>query len=887
MKQILILVESPAKITKLKHILNEQNDGNNYIIAATVGHILGLNSEKTLGVDVDNKYKPDYIPLPEKKDVIANLQRLKKQCDEVWIASDLDLEGEFIGWSICHLLKLPVTTTKRIIFNEITKTAILKSIKNPKILDFNLLDAQTCRRVADRLIGFLITWAAKSINQKLTVGRVQTIMVKLVIDREKEMENFNKTLSYHTQGIFNHLKIKGDIDAKLNKTFNDQKQIKEFMDTCKDTNKFTIESINDRIVKKTPPAPLITSTLQTLVSRSMGISPKEVLDTAQSLYQQGIISYPRTDCPKLPEEKMDECEKYLLKKYDPIYYERREFKSTDTSAQEAHSCIYPTKVELSELVDSEEITFNMRQKRVYKFIWLYTVSSQMSQSETKITKASINIEGRNEKFIAENSNLIFEGYLKIWGKTAIAEEGDGAENIPEDDVNNSEDEKNKVILSLKVGDELNVNEIQSKQKASQGPSPHTEASLITQLKKHSVGRPATHGQILQMVMDEDKKGFIYKTTKTGEKLKINMFTWKPKAKNEVIEKTIDTVQSSYRNRLYSTELGRAIDDFVNTYFSDIFNYSFTKDLETKMEEIQEGQHQWYNVIDELYKKFAPKLKQFKTWKNKNDDPDNPGRKPKRELGTYENENVYVYLSKFGPVIQIGNDEEPNDSKDKKNPKKDTNKRFISLPKEYNLEKVTLKEIEHLFGFPHDLGKIKDGRNLTLKKSKYGLYLECNKLNDTDKPKTYQVNETMFKELEIDIPWENQINKLDIDLISEAIASHDKPKECLRQIQDIRIMSGKFGPYFIFNEILCGIPKFHNIDLITYDECLHIYQCKINKTRGSKKKPDDATTENNETIKDNKTTKKPEIKFKVKVETKEVQVKTKEPEKKKITMNLKK
>lgn len=876
MPKILIIVESPAKINKLKHILNEHNDGNQYMVGATVGHILALNSEKTLGVDLDNKYKPDYIPHPEKKDVIANLKRMKDQCDEVWIASDLDQEGEFIGWSICHLLKLPVTTTKRIVFNEITKTAILKAIKSPKILNFNLLDAQTCRRVSDRLIGFLITWAAKSINTKLTVGRVQTIMVKMVIDREKEMENFNKTLSYHTQGIFNSSKNKGDIDARLNKTFNDQKQIKEFMDTCKEKNKFIIESLTDRIVKKAPPPPLITSTLQSLISRSMGISPKDVLDTAQSLYQQGIISYPRTDCPKLPEEKMDECEKYILSKFDPVYYERREFKSTDTSAQEAHSCIYPTKMEISELVDSEEIGFSLRQKKVYRYIWLYTVSSQMSPSETKVTKAMISIGGRTEKFIAENSNLTFEGYLKIWGKTAVAEEGDNVENTPEDDTESNENDKNKVILSLKVGDELNVNEIQSKQKASQGPAPHTESSLITQMKKCGIGRPSTYGQILQMVMDEDKKGFIYKTTKTGEKLKINILTWKPKVKNEVVEKTIDTTQSSYRNRLYSTELGRAIDDFVNKYFGDIFNYSFTKDLEAKMEDIEEGKHRWYEVVDELYKKFSPKLKQFNRWRGK-EDGENPGRKPKRELGTNnENENVYVYLSKYGPVIQIGEDENEN-------------KRYISLPKEYNLEKVTLKEIEHLFGFPYDLGKIKDGRSITLKKSKFGMYLECS--NSKDKPKNYQVIESMFKDLEINIPWENQINKMDIDLINDAIVSHDKPKECLREVEDIRIMSGKYGPYFIFNEILCGIPKFHNINLLTYDELLHIYQCKLNKIKGSKKKPDD---KDDDSKKESKETEKPKIQFKKKTdktEKTEIQVKSVIKDtlegKKKIVMNLKK
>lgn len=848
--RILVLVESPAKINKIKTILNSQNDGHQYIVAATVGHILALNSEKTLGVDLNNNYKPDYIPHPKKHDVIANLKKLKSNADKVWIASDLDQEGEFIGYSICHLLKLSTTETPRIIFNEITKTAILKAVKQPTMLDFNLLDAQKCRRVSDRLIGFLITRAAKTINDKLTVGRVQTIMVKLVIDREKEMEKFQQTLSYHTQGIFNDLsnkdsKTRQSIDAKLNKTFNDHRLVKDFLEDCR-TGKFLVEDINERQVTKNPPAPLITSTLQSLVSRSLGISPKEVLDTAQALYQQGIISYPRTDCPKLPTEKMDECQQYLLNKYDQKYYQRREFKSKDSSAQEAHACIYPTKIELSELKDTEDFTYSQRQKRVYRFIWLYTVSSQMSPSETKVTKAQIGVlpeeeldslssdrpRTRSEKFIAENHTLTFEGYLKIWGKTAVAEEGD-EENS--DEPGEAEKQQNLSVLKLKVGQELSAEEIQSKQKASQGPAPYTESSLITQMKRYGVGRPSTYGQILSEVMNQEKKGFIYKTTKAGEKLKINLLTWKPRAKDEITEKTLEINQNAYRNRLYSTELGRAIDDFVNNYFSQIFNYGFTRELETKINQIESGDQRWHQVVDELYQAFSPTLKQFPTWRKK-DDPDNPARKPKRQLGTYKDDNVYVYLAKYGPVIQIGEDDHPN-------------KRYITLPKEYNLDKVTLQEINYLFGFPYDLGKLKDGRHVWLKKSQYGLYLDCRDGGKV-KGKTYQVTEEMFDPdsgvgFDPTRSWEQQIDQLSLELIDQSISNSDKPKECIRQIEDIRIIQGKFGPYFIFNGVLVGIPKYQNVTLITYDECLHLYSCKIKKTRGGPKEQtkstDDTTT----------------------------------------------
>jgi len=820
-------------------------------VAATIGHILSLNSEKTLGVDLGDKYKPDYVPHPQKLDVIANLRRLASGCDQVLIASDLDQEGEFIGYSICHLLKLSLTNTPRIIFKEITKTAILEAVKNHGILDFNLLDAQKCRRVADRLIGFLITRAAKSINPKLTVGRVQTIMVKLIIDREKEMGNFQKTLSYHTTGIFNS-SDKHQIETKLNRTFESHEATHEFLTICstKGTT-FPVESISDRMVSKNPPPPLITSTLQSLISRSLGISPKEVMDTAQKLYQQGLISYPRTDCPKLPDEKMDECQKFVLDKYGDKYYHRRGFKSKDASAQEAHACIYPTKIEMPELVDSDEFPFSLRMKRVYRFVWLYTISSQMSPSETKVTKCIIKVQPEDpitppkEKFVAENHNLVFEGYLKVWGKTAIASE---------DDDNNDDDtpiSKNHSILSLEEGNLVDPYEIQSKQKASQGPAPYTESSLITQMKKYGVGRPSTYGGILSMIMDETKKGFVYKASKPGEKLNIEVLTWKPTANNSNIsEADLTVTQNAYRNRLYSTELGRAIDNFVNEYFSNVFNYGFTRDLENKMNRIERGDIEWYKVVDELYKAFAPKLKQFPTWTTRENADSNPARKPKREIGEHQGKNVHAYLGKYGPVLQIGDDDQPHS--------------YISLPKEYNIDTVTLDQVEYLFGFPYDLGKLKTGdqRSVMVKKSKYGLYLDCR--DGKVKGKTYQVNENMFDPEQFDagLAFEKQISALKLDLIQTSIDQTDAPKECLRQIQDIKIVNGKFGPYFIFNGVLVGVPKFHNIDLITYDECLHLYQVKAKKQG---KKYTSKTNNKKDTKKDTKKytkkdTKKIRIKF---------------------------
>lgn len=815
--KILVLVESPAKVKKIGSILNSQRDGNQYIVAATVGHILDLNKNKTLGVDLKNNYQPDYVEHPKKGDVIANLKKIKKNCHQVWIASDLDQEGEFIGYSICHILKLGIAETPRIVFNEITKDAILKAVKKPSSLNFDLLDAQKCRRITDRLIGFLITRAAKSINDKLTVGRVQTIMVKLVIDREEEIQKFKKTLAFHTTGLFDS--EFGLLDSKLNKTFNSTEEIQKTMELIKES-KFMIDNISDRTVKKNPPPPLITSTLQSLVSRSLGISPKKVLEVAQKLYQQGVISYPRTDCPRLPEEKMGECEKFIKDKYGDEFFESRVFQNKDASAQEAHACIYPTRIEIDCLEDDEDMTWNNWEKKVYGYIWLYTISSQMSPSETKNTKGKIVGDQMPENlyFTADHSQLIFEGYLKAWGKIAVAEEDEESNGDQPNDEN-----KNSALLKLKDGDQVTPEQVETQQKLSSGPTPYTESALLTQMKKLGIGRPSTYGGILADIQSENKQ-FIYRGNKSGEKVEIQVMKWKPATSPEILLTTKEVKANAHRNRLYSTDQGRAINNFVNEYFSNVFNYHFTRDLENQMKQIENGKTTWQSVVDNLYQEFAPKLKQFPYYRTKEDGP-NPARKPKRQVGQYQGQPVFTYLAKYGPVIQVGEDENP---------------KFIGLPKEYHVDTVEFSQIEYLLMFPLNLGKMKDGRPAVVKISNHGLYIDTEgsmgkfPRKNKSRRKTYHLLPEMFDDFNDEQPMLEQIKKLNLDKITDHVEQTEKPKDVLRKVGDIDIVNGKFGPYFIFNKVLVGIPKFHNVDLITYDECLDLYKSKSNKKFGGKK-----------------------------------------------------
>lgn len=846
--KILVIVESPAKVKKISDILNADGgvNGNSYIVAATVGHILDLNKEKTIGVDLENGYAPDYVENSKKKDVITNLKKLHRNCDRVWIASDLDQEGEFIGWSICNILGLNYQTTPRIIFNEITKTAILRACSDLKRLSDDLLAAQRTRRISDRLIGFLISQAARSVNNELTVGRVQTIMVKLVVAREQEMENFVKTLAFQTTGDF--LSSGGSdgglISGKLAQSFSDIKLVRSFLEKCR-SGSFVVGDVSERIASKNPPPPLITSTLQSLVSSRVGIPPKAVLDIAQKLYQMGVISYPRTDCPRLPEEKIAEIEKLVKGKYGNQYYQRRQFQSKDASAQEAHACIYPTNLKVRNLEDDDgDCMFSASERRVYDYIWLYAVSSQMKPSETQVTKARINVEFEDgglkkvskEYFTAEHQKLIFEGYLKVWGKVAV--QGDESDEEGSDDDQNVDYTKNLAILKLKKGDVVFGQLVESTQKPTQGPSPYTESGLLTQMKKMGIGRPSTYGTILSDVQGQranengvTKKPFIYKGNKPGEKVKIQILGVKGDKKGvmgQILESSKEIKMNAYKNRLFSTELGRAIQKFVDDNFTTTFDYEFTARLEREMEKIESGESNWVEVVDEIYQDFAPSLSKF---------PSGWGggfkAKPKRRLsGDYNGQPVYAYLAKYGPVIQVGEDRlaqmTPDELAKLGRKKIDRGCRFVALPKEYNIEKVTLDGVRHLLDFPIRLGELSDGRPAILKKSKYGLYIDTDGAQGRKpgRKRTYQCSPEMFEDYDDEEEMDQQIHKISLDLVINAVEESEKPKDVLRQIKDIQIVEGKYGPYFIYNNKLVGIPKHQKVELITYQECLDLYKFKL-------------------------------------------------------------
>jgi|GEM_PF-3468058 len=838
--KILVIVESPSKIGKIEKILNEQKDANRYIVSASVGHIMTLATEntygKTLGVDVNNDYKPDYVEDSNKSNVISGLRKLARTCDQVWIASDLDFEGEFIGYCLCECLKLSKVTTPRLIFNEISKKAIIQAAKNPTHLNFNLIDARSCRRVIDRLIGFKLSTVARVINPKLRVGRVQTMMIKLVNDREKEIKSFQKSFSYQTDAIFSTTNNKSQIQAKLSKTFKDHQKIKEFLEIAvlpSPQTKYTIKKKTVKTVTSNPSAPLITSTLQSLVSSRLGITPKQVLEVAQGLYQKGVTSYPRTDCPKLPDEKMDVCHNYILDTFGKEYHRRKQYTTKDDSAQEAHACIYPINLEVSDLNEIETTSndddgeiqrFSNWEKRVYRLIWLYTMSSQMSPSQTERTSIMIgfeNPEDQIEIFQATYDRLTFEGYQKLWGKTVanIDEFDNNSDGDDNHHSSNQSNEPNQILLDLEEGDTVILEEIHSKQKASKGPAPYTESGMMTQLKKYGIGRPSCAGTILEKIINE---GLIFRGNKAGEKALINLLDWEKSSSDTkgLKESTQEIKTNAYRRRLFSTELGLAVDNFVTEYFPELFNYDFTRELEDSMNQIEKGQVVWHQVVDMLYKSFAPKIKEF--YQKHKPDHENSDAKPKwerpekREIGTYKGENVYTYLARYGPVIQIGDDDNQK-------------RRYVNLPNQFRIEDVQLPEVEHLLGFPKTLGKI-GRKQLVLHNGKNGLYFKLG----ADK-KGYNLKEEMFEDFDEKEEMINQIDKLQMPLIEKAIKASQEGKKVLRKIKDIEILNGQYGPYFRFQNKNVSVPKYIAVDVLTYEKCLELYQFKLKGKKGGMKK----------------------------------------------------
>ena len=671
MAKNLVIVESPAKAKTIEKFL-----GIDFQVESSYGHIADLPS-KEIGVDVLNGFKPKYEVSSDKKALVKKLKDLSKSADMVWLASDEDREGEAISWHLAEELKLDKSKTKRIVFHEITKNAILKAIDNPREIDYNLVNAQQARRVLDRLVGYELSpvlW--KKVKGGLSAGRVQSVSVRLIVEREKEIQDFKSVASYSVSAEFTNAAGKV-VKAKLPKNFATKKEAEDFLNKSIGAN-YKVADLETKPTKKSPAAPFTTSTLQQEASRKLYLPVGITMQIAQRLYEAGLITYMRTDSVNLSKEALDAAQAEIIRSYGKEYSKPRTFANKSKGAQEAHEAIRPT--------DMSQHTVNIErdQARLYDLIWKRTLASQMSDAELERTNVKIAADKHNELFNASGEVIKFEGFLKVYL------EG-----------NDDEDEEQEGLLpSLKVNEKLDNTTIIAKERFTQAPSRYTEASLVKKLEELGIGRPSTYAPTISTII---ARTYVEKGSNEGSERKYNQIVLK---NSEVKSQILSEMTGSDKGKLVPTDIGTIVNDFLVKNFSAILDYNFTAKVEQDFDEIAEGNIDWTKMMQEFYDKFHPNVKEVE---------ENADRESgERILGTdpKTGKTILVRLGKFGPMAQIGEAD-------------DEEKQFASLMQDQNITTISLEEALKLFLLPKQLGEYK-GEEIEVNNGRFGPYVRFGK-----------------------------------------------------------------------------------------------------------------------------------------------------------------
>ncbi len=671
MAKNLVIVESPAKAKTIEKFL-----GKDFQVESSYGHIADLPS-KEIGVDVLNGFKPKYEVSSDKKALVKKLKDLSKTAEMVWLASDEDREGEAISWHLAEELKLDKSKTKRIVFHEITKNAILKAIDNPREIDYNLVNAQQARRVLDRLVGYELSpvlW--KKVKGGLSAGRVQSVSVRLIVEREREVQNFNTAGSYAVSAEFTNAAGKV-VKAKLPKNFATKKEAEDFLNKNMGSN-FKVADLETKPTKKTPAAPFTTSTLQQEAARKLYLPVGITMQIAQRLYEAGLITYMRTDSVNLSQEAMAAAQAEIVRSYGKEFSKPRTFTSKSKGAQEAHEAIRPT--------DMSQHTVNVErdQARLYDLIWKRTLASQMSDAELERTNVKIEANNHKELFHATGEVIKFEGFLKVY-----------LEGNDDDD-----EEQEGLLPSLKVGEALNNTIITAKERFTQAPSRYTEASLVKKLEELGIGRPSTYAPTISTIIS---RNYVEKGTNEGSERKYNQITLIGSA---VKSQVLSEMTGSDKGKMVPTDIGTIVNDFLVKNFSTILDYNFTAKVEQDFDEIAEGNIDWTKMMNDFYSKFHPNVVEVE---------ENAERESgERILGTdpKSGKQILVRLGKFGPVAQIGEAD-------------DEEKQFASLMSDQNIGTITLEEALKLFLLPKNLGEYKD-EEVEVSNGRFGPYVRFGK-----------------------------------------------------------------------------------------------------------------------------------------------------------------
>jgi len=669
MAKNLVIVESPAKAKTIEKFL-----GKDYKVASSFGHIADLPS-KELGVNVEGDFLPKYIISSDKKKLVTELKSMVKKAETVWLASDEDREGEAIAWHLAQTLKLKEENTKRIVFHEITKNAILKAIENPRQIDYNLVNAQQARRVLDRLVGYELSpvlW--KKVKGGLSAGRVQSVSVRLIVEREREIKAFLPKASFKTQADF----LTGGnkiIKGQLNVNFDQEEAVGQFLEKNK-TSVYTVASKETKPAKKSPTAPFTTSTLQQEAARKLYFSVSKTMTVAQRLYESGLITYMRTDSVNLSKEAQSAALRSISENYGEEYAQARNFKSKNKGAQEAHEAIRPTDVTRS------TISAEYDQMRLYDLIWKRTIASQMSDAQLERTQLKIEADNHDQVFTAKGEVLKFDGFLKVY-----------LEGVDED-----EEEAEGILPPVEKGEQLNLKSLTSTQRFTRPPYRYTEASLVKKLEELGIGRPSTYAPTISTVQN---RGYVAKGTIEGTPRQYKQWTL---SGQEIKESELTEMVGSDKGKLVPTDIGMIVNDFLVTNFKNILDYSFTAQVEENFDAIAEGQEDWTKMIKGFYGDFHETVDHVNTHAER--------ESGERVLGEHPDSGrvVKVRLGKFGPIAQIGNAED------------DEKPVFASLAPEQQLDTITFEEALELFKLPKDLGEY-EGEIITVNNGRYGPYVK--------------------------------------------------------------------------------------------------------------------------------------------------------------------
>lgn len=774
MQKNLVIVESPAKAKTIQNYL-----GDDYKVMSSYGHIRDLK-KKNFGIDLDT-FQPEYEIPKDKASIVKELKAAASKAENVWLASDEDREGEAISWHLAEVLNLPIQDARRIVFHEITKPAILNAIKNPRAIDINLVDAQQARRVLDRIVGFKLSpvlW--RKVKPSLSAGRVQSVAVKLIVEREREIQKFKSESNFRVTAEFN---INGStFRAELNRRFPTADKAREFLEACKGSD-FKISDITVHPQKRMPAPPFTTSTLQQEAARKFGFPVSLTMSLAQQLYESGLITYMRTDSVNLSSLCVNACKDVISRTLGKEYSKPRKYVTHSKGAQEAHEAIRPTDMQ------NDAIEGSPQAQRLYKLIWQRTIACQMSDAITEKTTVDISIKGHEEKFTASGEVVKFDGFLRVYRESHDNEDA------------NSE---NRTLPAIKKDDCPEAEEITATQRFSQHPPRYNEAGLVHKMEELGIGRPSTYAPIISTIQ---QRQYVTRGDKEGKERKYDVITLKG---GNITETTKTEITGAERNKLFPTDVGIVVTDFLDENFPEIMDYNFTADVEKQFDEVAEGKKEWTGLMHDFYENFEPQVE--KTLADKS------GHKAgERQLGIdpQSGRPVFVKIGRYGPMVQIGQ------AGDEEKPV------FATMKKGQSTETLTLEEALELFKLPRTLGEFED-KEVSVGAGRFGPYIK---------------HDGKY----VSLPKDEDPLKVSLEKAVELILAkrEAEAKRFIKSFEEdpeMEILNGPYGPYISYKKKNYRLPKNKKESAagLTFDECMKIINAETEKpkktprARGKKK-----------------------------------------------------